>query len=508
MGTHDESGEHPRNELPSFSDWLALEDDEEREDVLLPESQWAPDRWVDLVARIDAPLMRQRNGEEDVELFCIDRYMLDDVLGYGGMGVVARGWDPELGRCVAIKLCLNPGELGEEALRREAMTLAQLRHPNIVAVHDIGRFEDSLYIVMDYVEGLDGREWLRRRLDVGEICRVFRGACLGLDAAHRAGILHGDFKPSNILVGVGGEVCVADFGVAELIGFDGESGDGEGDEEWSTPRGGTLAYMAPERLCGHRGDARADQFSLCVSMWQALHGVRPFAGSSAEELLEAIERGEIERGDEHGVEAIPEPLSRAVLRGLRADPEERHPNLGPLMDAVTLAGGKSSAPEWYRGRGLQALLTLGVMAGSFAVSLSWLWWALGQPRVADQVSHAAVRAEAAMPARSAVDVAIALIRAGKHQDGLTVWEAEQGRREANGEPFAEEGLRVGAALLERGNDVFEENPKLSAKLASVVISIGESATVELGKSGQPTESARRLTRKALALQRLSSVTPD
>ncbi|WP_232296467.1 serine/threonine-protein kinase [Plesiocystis pacifica] len=454
---------------------------------------------MDLVARIDAPLMQRRNGQEDVEPFQIDRYVLDDVIGYGGMGVVARGWDSELGRCVAIKLCLNPGEVGEEALRREAMTLAQIRHPNIVAVHDIGRFEDSLYIVMEYVEGLDGRDWLRQRIDVREVCRVFRAACLGLDAAHRAGILHGDFKPSNILVGRNGEVCVADFGVAELIGFDSESSEGDGDEEWSTPRGGTLAYMAPERIRGHRGDARADQFSLCVSLWHALHGVRPFAGSSAEELLGAIERGEIEQDDGHGVEEIPEVLSRAVLRGLRADPEERHPNLGALLEVLDTPEPGYTKRRW-RQRGGQAALALGLMASSFALSLTWFAWALQQPRVQTQANHGLARATEEMPARSATDLSVALIVAGKYQDGLTVWEAEKGRREAEREPFAEEGLRVAAALLQRSKEVLEENPELGQELVAKVISITSDVIVELLETDQPTDAANRLMDDALALQ--------
>jgi serine/threonine protein kinase/tetratricopeptide (TPR) repeat protein len=148
------------------------------------------------------------------------RYMVVDELGRGGMGVVYRAYDPELDRRLALKLIhrREPDALGSERLLREAQALAQLSHPNVVAVYDVGTFGSSVFMAMELVEGTTLRSWLREtQRSTNEILDVFLAAGEGLAAAHRANIVHRDFKPSNLLIGSDGRVRVADFGLARSV---------------------------------------------------------------------------------------------------------------------------------------------------------------------------------------------------------------------------------------------------------------------------------------------------
>jgi serine/threonine protein kinase/tetratricopeptide (TPR) repeat protein len=148
------------------------------------------------------------------------RYMVVDELGRGGMGVVYRAYDPELDRRIALKLIhgRDRDALGSERLLREAQALAQLSHPNVVAVYDVGTFGSSVFMAMELVEGTTLRSWLRQtQRSTNEILDVFLAAGEGLAAAHRANIVHRDFKPSNLLIGSDGRVRVADFGLARSV---------------------------------------------------------------------------------------------------------------------------------------------------------------------------------------------------------------------------------------------------------------------------------------------------
>jgi serine/threonine protein kinase/tetratricopeptide (TPR) repeat protein len=148
------------------------------------------------------------------------RYMVVDELGRGGMGVVYRAYDPELDRRLALKLIhrRDPDALGSERLLREAQALAQLSHPNVVAVYDVGTFGSSVFMAMELVEGTTLRSWLREtQRSTNELLDVFLAAGEGLAAAHRANIVHRDFKPSNLLIGSDGRVRVADFGLARNV---------------------------------------------------------------------------------------------------------------------------------------------------------------------------------------------------------------------------------------------------------------------------------------------------
>ncbi|HSK75404.1 MAG TPA: serine/threonine-protein kinase [Thermoanaerobaculia bacterium] len=293
----------------------------------------------------------------------IGRYVILDRIGGGGMGVVYTGYDPELDRKVALKL-LRPDRAAGEAARlrllREAQAIARLSHPNVVAVHDAGTFGDQVFLAMEYVEGTTLRRWLdEERRPWGEVVDRFVLAGRGLAAAHAAGLVHRDFKPDNVLLGKDGRVRVADFGLARAAGETGA-------EEPASPESGgilespitqlgtavgTPAYMAPEQLRGERTDARSDQFSFCVALWEALYGERPFAGAAARGEVRQVPAGS----------RVPDRLRQALLRGLAADPAARYPALEELLDR--LARNPEAARRRWLAAGVAVLAVGGVFAG-------------------------------------------------------------------------------------------------------------------------------------------------
>jgi hypothetical protein len=242
----------------------------------------------------------------------------------GGMGLVIKAHDPLFERDVAIKLWMRPGPGAQEALIAEAVMLAKLKHRNVVSIYEPGIWNDHLFIVMEWIEGVDGHDWMTRPRSWRRVRKVFIEAGAGLAAAHDAGIQHGDFKPSNILIGDDGRVVVADFGLADSLSTSPE-------REETHKIAGTTSYMAPERLRGERGDARSDQFSFCVAMWRALFRQRPFAGETTAELLESIERGEIE--ETPGVD-VPRWLIHVLRKGLAVDAADRYRDMRELLDAL------------------------------------------------------------------------------------------------------------------------------------------------------------------------------
>ncbi|HWQ29245.1 MAG TPA: tetratricopeptide repeat protein [Dehalococcoidia bacterium] len=271
----------------------------------------------------------------------VGRYLVLHLLGAGGMGVVYAAYDPELDRKVALKL-LRPdaGGAGARArLLREAQAMARLAHPNVIAVHDVGTYGDQVFVAMEFVEGATLRGWLEEAPRLWrEILRVFVLAGRGLAAAHAAGLVHRDFKPDNVLIGRDGRPRVLDFGLvgegtAEQDGHDGASGSAP------PPLGaplteagalmGTPGYMAPEQYLRRPADARTDQFSFCVALYEALYRARPFPGNTPLELARAAVEGRVV---EPAADArVPGWVRRIVLRGLRPGPSERYPTMEALL---------------------------------------------------------------------------------------------------------------------------------------------------------------------------------
>ncbi|MCY1061827.1 serine/threonine-protein kinase [Nannocystis sp. SCPEA4] len=274
----------------------------------------------------------------------VGRFTVIDRLGEGGMGVVYAAYDELLDRKVALKLLHAGGHAGggDDRLLREAQAMARLSHPNIVSVFEVGSFGAQLFIAMEFVRGQSLDAWLRAEArDWRVVLPVLLAAGRGLEAAHRAGIVHRDYKPHNTLVGADGSVKVADFGLAranaEAVPTEPLGDVSSGRRLLAEPLTragavvGTPAYMAPEQHAGQPCDERSDQFSYCVTVFQALHGVLPFPTTSLEALLAAVAAGRVAAPP--GA-TVPPWLRRAVVRGLAADPAQRWPSMAALLDAL------------------------------------------------------------------------------------------------------------------------------------------------------------------------------
>ncbi len=275
----------------------------------------------------------------------VGRYLVLSTLGAGGMGMVFAAYDPQLDRKIALKvLRTNLGANTADArkrLKREAQAIARLNHPNVVGVYDVGTTTsgEDVYIAMEFVEGDTLTTWLKRYPRTWrEILEVFAQAGRGLMAAHSVGLLHRDFKPDNVLVGSDGRVRVTDFGLARsLFGIDdsnrGPVTDGEPGKLIQvdlTATGtvlGTPRYMPPEQLQGPNIDARSDQFSFCVALYEALYNVHPLTGATSVAMLEHGTPAETPPADTR----VPAKVGRAVMRGLAKDRSQRFAVMAELM---------------------------------------------------------------------------------------------------------------------------------------------------------------------------------
>ena len=199
----------------------------------------------------------------------LGRLVILERLGSGAMGAVYAAYDPRLDRRVAVKV-LHAGD-NARALT-EARTLAKLEHPNVVRIHDAGEEDGAVHIVMELATGTPLRAWITKERTWKGVVRVLRDAAAGLAAAHRAGVVHRDVKPDNIVVS-DDRARIVDFGVAVTDAAEDAAG---------TPR-----YMAPEVLGGEPATAASDQFSFGVTLFEALYGERPHEGTTREELRTA-----------------------------------------------------------------------------------------------------------------------------------------------------------------------------------------------------------------------------
>ena len=330
-----------------------------------------------------ATLPSQDGQEAEVKPvgLAVGRYVVLRRLGAGAMGVVYMAYDPELDRKVALKLLQThtPGDghhTGQARLLREAQALAKLAHPNVVAVHDVGVHRDTddtegartrVFVAMELIEGVTLGDWLERRArPLRELLDVFLAAARGLAAAHRAGLVHRDFKPDNVMVGADGRVRVMDFGLARSVVSLAADINADTLVDGPLPAWGSLtregavlgtpSYMAAEQWSGAEVDARSDQFAFCVALWEAVFGERPFKGATTYALMSAVTRGEL-AAPAAGRRA-PAWLRRALERGLALDPARRFPTMDALLAEIERAQGR------WRGRALvAAIAAVGLLAG-------------------------------------------------------------------------------------------------------------------------------------------------
>jgi serine/threonine protein kinase len=351
---------------------------------------------VEAQALFERVRLRLGLGDGPVE---IGRYQLRGRLGEGGMGVVYLAWDPQLGREVAVKLVrarplANTTKLRARLLR-EARILAKLRHPNVVTIYDAGEHGGEVFLAMEYVPGHSLREWQENeQRPLVEVLRLYLEAGRGLAAAHAVGIVHRDFKPDNVLISADHHALVGDFGLANTAGDDQASADddvpegGPLDADARMTRTGellgTVAYMAPEQLRGESVDARSDQYSFCLALWEAATEQRPFDGRNPDELATA-------KADAapNGGEKLPNWLRRTLEVGLAADPRARHPDMETLV--TKLERGLGRRKRWLLGGGLALAGLLG-LGGAAALGVHYM---PSECTLATQIG--ALRATAASP---------------------------------------------------------------------------------------------------------------
>ena len=261
------------------------------------------------------------------------RYALDRRLGAGGMSTVFLATDTVLERSVAIKLLaehLADDEDFVARFRREALAAARLQHPNVVQVFDSGLDGESHrhYIVMEFVDGPSAADMLReqKRLEVDEAINVVRDACHGLDYAHRAGVVHRDVKPGNLLVAAESHTTkLADFGIAKAA-----------EQTAITQAGsvlGTAAYLSPEQARGEEAGPPSDIYSLGVCAYQFLAGRLPHEYSSLTELALKQQEETVEPITVHRPEVPPE-LDRAIRVCLARQPEARYASTLEMAEAL------------------------------------------------------------------------------------------------------------------------------------------------------------------------------
>ncbi|MEM6991106.1 MAG: serine/threonine-protein kinase [Myxococcota bacterium] len=291
-------------------------------------------------------------------------FRIERILGQGAMGIVFLAQDEQLQRQVALKIHTAANEEALVRLEREGRALAHLSHPNVLAIHEVGKVDGRFFIATEYVDGGTAGEWVAAGRAWREVVGVYLQAARGLAAAHDKGLVHRDFKPANVLVGNDGRVRVADFGLAQqsagapdaLVTADATSaGGGPMHDSRQTIDGarasGTPAYMAPEQRRTGRATAASDQYSLFVALYEALYEALPFeevSGADAAPRFPSQPR-------------IPRRLRSVIARGLSRVPEDRFESLEHAIAALERATART------RSLALGAVALLGVAATTVAL---------------------------------------------------------------------------------------------------------------------------------------------
>jgi serine/threonine-protein kinase len=266
-----------------------------------------------------------------------ERYRLEERLGSGGMAIVYRASDLLLARTVAIKLLRQDFTSDAEMsgrFRQEALAAANLSHPNIVTVHDFGLDNERLFIVMEYVPGTDLKQMVQRRgqLSLDEALPLLIQASAGIGYAHRAGLVHCDVKPQNLLVTPDKRLKVTDFGIARALAS--ILPDEQAEVVWGSPQ-----YFSPEQASGQAPSPASDVYSLGVVMFELLTGQLPFSAPTPEELAR-LHREMPPPSPRKLNPAIPTALEQIILKVLSKEPSARYraaDQLGRVLLSISKA---------------------------------------------------------------------------------------------------------------------------------------------------------------------------
>jgi tetratricopeptide (TPR) repeat protein len=308
----------------------------------------------------------------------IGRFVVEGQLGAGGMSVVFAAHDRQLDRRIAIKILRGTVDEAQRLrLMREGQAMARVTHPNVITVYEVGIEGRLVFLAQELLDGGTLREWLATPRTRREILDKFIAAGRGLAAAHAAGLVHRDFKPDNVLLGTDGRVRVADFGLARSVeGAEtvpsGPHVDALAQTAGDLPMSpltrtgavmGTPLYMAPEQHLAEPVDARSDQFSFCVALYEALYGEQPFPGRTAVALADAVINGRLQRPPAGS--SVPSRLRRILLRGLSISPADRYPTIDALL--AELAHDGSRRMRRVALVGVLGIVIAGAVVGGYAL---------------------------------------------------------------------------------------------------------------------------------------------
>ncbi len=313
---------------------------------------------------VSAPIPLSTDEPEQAPRF--GRFVLIGQAGAGAMGTVYAAYDPALDRRVALKV-LRSSTAGrqQERIRREALAMARVNHPNVVQIFEVGQHDGRLFIAMEFVDGPTLGAWQAEPRPWRETARMYGEVARGLAAAHAAGLVHRDFKPDNVLVDGDGRPRIIDFGLARAVDAPplADDADDAADDDALLARArrqdarftdsddmsrsdrllvdrltrtghvmGTPAYMAPELMARQPPTARSDQFAFSVAFYEALCGQAPFPRDSLIGLKLAVTRGAVLPPPADV--AVPGALLEVVLRGLAPDPARRFGSMEALIAAL------------------------------------------------------------------------------------------------------------------------------------------------------------------------------
>lgn len=269
-----------------------------------------------------------------------NRYLMDEMLGQGGMSAVYKATDPNLKRVVAVKMIHTHLSDNPDFVKRfeeEAAAVAQLRHPGIIQVYDFNQDDDVYYMVLEFVPGETIQDHLKRlnennrRLPVNKVMEYMANICDAVDYAHQRGMIHRDIKPANIMLNTQGQVILMDFGIAKIVG---------GQRHTATGAVvGTAMYMSPEQIRGEQPDRRSDIYSLGVTLFEMVSGQPPFQADSAMTLMMMHVNDPVPDPRKLNPE-VPDELIAIINKALAKNPNDRYQTAAEMASALRSALGR------------------------------------------------------------------------------------------------------------------------------------------------------------------------